>query len=58
MAIFRLFTDGSSVWFGGFGRYLAIKSVSFTTRHVILSGSFLDAGVKKLETAFSARVYN
>ena len=27
--------------------------MSLTTCHVILSGSFLDAGVKKLETAFS-----
>ena len=45
--------DGSMDLSRDLGRYLANKSVSLTTRHMIVSGSFLEAGVKKSFTAFS-----
>ena len=45
--------DGSVGLSGGLGRYLANRSVLLTIRHVIWSGSFLEAGVKKLFIAFS-----
>jgi len=35
--------------------YLPTSKLSFTIRHVILSGSFCEAGLKKLETAFSVQ---
>lgn len=35
--------------------YLPMSKLSFTTRHVVLSGSFCEAGLKKFDTAFSGK---
>lgn len=54
-AIFRLLTGGFPALLDTSGRYLAQSRLSFTIRQLIFSGSFLEAGVKKLATAFSDR---
>ena len=52
-AIFRLFDGAPLVVAAVVGWYLAKSRLSLIIRHVILSGSFFDTGVKKLDTAFS-----
>jgi hypothetical protein len=52
-AIFFLSVAASCVLFAKEPLYLPTSKLLFTTRHVILSGSFCEAGLKKFETAFS-----
>ena len=49
-AIFRLLSGGPLVVSGW---YLAKSRLSLMIRQIILSGAFFDAGVKKLDMAFS-----
>ena len=52
-AILRLSEGAPLVVTAVVGCRLAKSKLSFIIRHVILSGSFFDTGVKKLDTAFS-----
>ena len=52
-AIFVFCGGGVFVVTATSGSNLPKRRLSLMIRHVILSGSFFDAGVKKLDTAFS-----